>query len=109
MSLLAIILALSKKHALRWLTCLGGPGLNLLRIADNSGIPLPGSTDIATILLAAHHREMWLYYAGMATAGAVLGGYLTFRMARKGGKATLEKRFSQSKIKKVYAIFERWG
>jgi membrane protein DedA with SNARE-associated domain len=45
----------------------------------------------------------------MSTAGAVLGGFLTYRMARKGGKETLEKRFSQRKVKKVYAIFERWG
>jgi membrane protein DedA with SNARE-associated domain len=109
MTLPAIILLASKKSALRWLIHLGGPGLILLGIADNSLIPLPGSTDVVTILLAAHHREPWFYYTVMATAGAMLGGYLTYRMARKGGKETLEKRFSQKKVKKVYAIFERWG
>jgi membrane protein YqaA with SNARE-associated domain len=93
----------------RWLIHLGGPGLILLGLADNSVIPMPGSTDAATILLAAHHRDLWVYYAMMATVGAVLGGYLTYRMARKGGKETLEKRFSKKKINKVYAIFERWG
>ncbi len=106
---LAILVLASKKSALRWLIHLGGPGLILLGLADNSLIPLPGSTDIVTILLAAHHRDMWVYYAIMATAGAVLGGYLTYRMARKGGKETLEKKFSQKKVRKVYAIFERWG
>jgi membrane protein DedA with SNARE-associated domain len=30
-------------------------------------------------------------------------------MARKGGKETLEKRFSKKKVNKVYAIFSRWG
>jgi len=105
-----ILLAIAtKKSALRWLIHLGGPGLILLGLADNSLIPLPGSTDVVTILLAAHHREPWFYYAIMATAGAVLGGYLTYRMARKGGKATLEKRFSKGKVNKVYAIFERYG
>src|ERR1700733_185806 len=94
---------------LRWLIHLGGPSLILLGLIDNSFIPLPGSTDVVTILLAAHRREPWIYYAVMATAGSVLGGYLTYRMARKGGKETLEKRFSQKKVKKVYAIFERWG
>jgi membrane protein YqaA with SNARE-associated domain len=106
---LAFVLLASKKSTLRWLIHLGGPGLILLGIADNSLIPLPGSTDVVTILLAAHRREPWFYYAIMATAGAVLGGYLTYRMARKGGKETLEKRFSARKVKKVYAIFERWG
>jgi len=106
---LALILLASKKSTLRWLIHLGGPSLILLGLVDNSVIPLPGSTDIVTILLAAHHREPWVYYAIMATIGALIGGYLTYRMARKGGKETLEKRFSQKRVKKVYAIFERWG
>jgi membrane protein YqaA with SNARE-associated domain len=94
---------------LRWLIHLGGPSLILLGLIDNSVIPLPGSTDVVTVLLAAHRREPWIYYALMATMGSVVGGYFTYRMARKGGKETLEKRFSQKKVKKVYAIFERWG
>src|SRR5438105_14667109 len=105
----AVILVASRKSALRWLIGLGGPGLILLGIADNSLVPLPGSTDVATIFLAAHQRTVWIYYALMATAGSILGGYLTYRMARRGGKTTLEKRFSQEKIEKVYAAFERWG
>jgi membrane protein YqaA with SNARE-associated domain len=109
MHALAIILLASKGGTLRWLLHLGGPSLILLGLVDNSVIPLPGSTDVVTILLAAHHREPWFYYTIMATAGSVLGGYLTYRMARKGGKETLEKRFSQKKVNKVYAIFERWG
>src|SRR5713226_5072557 len=109
MHFLVIVLLASKKSAVRWLIHLGGPGLILLGLADNSLIPLPGSTDVVTILLAAHHRSLWVYYAIMATAGAVLGGYLTYRMARKGGKETLEKRFSEKNTAKVYAIFERWG
>ena len=110
MRLSAIILLVSKKSALRWLVHLGGPGLILLGVIDNSPIPLPGSMDVATILLAAHHRHLWVYYAMMATAGAVLGGYLTYRMARKGGKEALDKKFSQRQTaKRVYAIFERWG
>ncbi len=109
MHLLALVLLASKKSSLRWLVHLGGPGLILLGLVDNSPIPLPGSMDVATILLAAHNRNLWIYYSMMATAGAVLGGYLTYRMARKGGKETLEKRFSTRKTARVYAIFERWG
>jgi membrane protein YqaA with SNARE-associated domain len=106
---LALVLLVSKKSAMRWLFHLGGPGLILLGLFDNSIIPLPGSVDVLTIYLAARHREPWFYYTIMATIGALIGGYLTYRMARKGGKETLEKKFSQRKAKKVYAIFERWG
>jgi len=109
MNVPAIALLATQKSALRWLIHLGGPSLILLGLIDNSFIPLPGSTDVVTILLAAHHREPWIYYALMATAGSVLGGFLTYRMARKGGKETLEKRFSKKRVTKIYSIFERWG
>jgi membrane protein YqaA with SNARE-associated domain len=88
---------------------LGGPGLVLLGIADNSVIPLTGSMDVLTIWLAARHREPWFYYAMMATIGAVLGGYITYGLARKGGKQALERRLSKRRAVKVYRRFERWG
>lgn len=109
MRLAALAVFATKKHTLRWLIHLGGPSLILLGLIDNSAIPLPGSMDLVTILLAAHLREPWIYYAMMATAGSVLGGYITYRMARKTGKAALEKRFPKKKVDKFCAIFERWG
>jgi hypothetical protein len=56
-----------------WLRRLGGPGLILLGIADNSVVPLPGSMDVFTIWLSARQRELWPYYAAMATLGALIG------------------------------------
>lgn len=88
---------------------LGGWGLILLGIADNSVIPLTGSVDVLTIWLAARHREPWPYYAAMATIGAVLGGYITYSLARKGGKETLERRLSKKTAAKLCQKFERWG
>lgn len=105
----AIILPASRRGTLRWLLHLGGPSLVLVGVADNSFIPMPGSMDVMTILLAAHNRNLWIYYAMMSTAGAVLGGYITYRMARKGGKEMLEKKFSKKKVEKAYASFSRWG
>src|SRR5215813_2204624 len=88
---------------------LGGPGLILLGLADNSVVPLPGSMDVLTIVLAASHRPLWIYYAAMATIGSLIGGYVTYRLARRGGKEALEKRFSQERAQKIYRTFERWG
>ncbi len=105
----AIILLASQKGALLWLIHLCGLCLILMGVVDNSVIPLPGSTDVVTTLLAAHRREPWVYYAVMATAGSILGGYLTYRMARKGGQETLEKRFPPKRVTRVYATFESWG
>jgi membrane protein YqaA with SNARE-associated domain len=88
---------------------LGGWGLVLLGVADNSVVPLTGSMDVLTIWLAARHREPWPYYALMATIGAMLGGYITYSLARKGGKETMARRLSKRKTAKVCQEFERWG
>src|SRR4030088_488537 len=93
----------------RRLRRLGGPGLVLLGIADNSIVPLTGSMDVLTIWLAARHREPWPYYALMATLGAVIGGYITYSLARKGGKQAMERKLSKRRAAKVYETFERWG
>jgi|SRR5450755_2367471 membrane protein YqaA with SNARE-associated domain len=91
-----------------WLRHLGGVGLILLGLADNSVIPLPGSMDVLTILLAARHSQLWWYYAFMATVGAVIGGYITYALARKGGKEAFERKLSKRTAEKVFKRFERW-
>ncbi len=88
---------------------LGGPGLVLLGVADNSVIPLTGSMDVLTIWLAARHREPWPYYALMATIGAVIGGYITYALARKGGKEAMDRKLSRKRAKQVSKAFNRWG
>src|SRR5712691_11330149 len=93
----------------RQLRRMGGPGLVLLGIADNSVIPLTGSMDVLTIWLAARHREPWPYYALMATLGAVIGGYITYALARKGGKEAMERKLSKKRATQVSQAFERWG
>lgn len=93
----------------RQLRRMGGPGLVLLGIADNSVLPLTGSMDVLTIWLAARHREPWPYYALMATLGAVIGGYITYALARQGGKQTMERKLSKKRATQVSQTFERWG
>jgi membrane protein YqaA with SNARE-associated domain len=93
----------------RWLVHLGALGFLPLGLIDSSIIPLPGSMDVLTIILAARSPELWFYYAVMATLGSVLGGFVTYRLARKGGEKSLEKRLSANSMKRVIKLFERWG
>src|SRR5271170_193838 len=93
----------------RQLRHLGGIGLVLLGLIDSSVIPVTGSMDVLNIWLAARHREPWPYYAFMATLGAVIGGYITYMLARKGGKETMERKLSKRRAAKVSKAFERWG
>jgi membrane protein YqaA with SNARE-associated domain len=97
-------------HVVRhWFLTLGGPGLILLGLIDSSVIPVPGSLDAMTIVLSAHQRTWWLYYAVMATVGSVVGAYLTYRLARNRGEKALNDRLSKRNAKKVVRVFERWG
>jgi len=45
----------------------------------------------------------------MAVIGAVLGGYLTYRLAEKGGEETLEKEIRKDRVQKVYRKFKKRG
>lgn len=102
----ASLLAISMMN---WLHRFGGPGLILVGLIDNSFVPIPGGMDVATILLTSSRPEWWWYYGAMATVGAVIGGFLTFRLARKGGKETLEKKIGKQRAEKVYKKFEEHG
>ena len=107
--IIAALLPMAARSMRRWLFRLGGIGLIPLGLVDNSLIPLPGILDVAAIVLSSRQEQWWLYYGLMAAAGSVAGGFLTYRLARKGGKEALDRRFSRRKVDKVCGIFGRWG
>jgi membrane protein DedA with SNARE-associated domain len=88
---------------------LGAIGFIPLGLADASVVPLPGSMDILLIVLSARQKEFWPYYALAATLGSVIGGYVTYRLARKGGQQALEKKTKPKVMKRVKRWFERSG
>ena len=95
--------------AFHWIRSLGAFGIILMALIDNSVIPTPGSVDLLTVYFAARNQEIWYWYAVISTAGSVLGGYVTYRLGRKGGKEALEKRVSGRRVEKIYAKFESGG
>lgn len=104
-----MVIVLSSHPILHWLLRLGGPGLLLLAQVDNSPIPAPGSMDVLLIILASSRKELWWYYGLMALVGTVVASYFTYRLSKKGGKETLEKRIGEERAKKVYSVFEKYG
>jgi membrane protein DedA with SNARE-associated domain len=93
----------------RWFFHLGGLGFIPLGLIDASFFPVPGSMDLLTVILSAQRPGLWLYYAAMATVGAVSGALVAYRVARKGGKEALSKRVKPKTLKKVQRLFDRWG
>ncbi len=105
----AALMAASGHDLRRWFIHLGGVGLIPLGVLDASLLPIPGSMDLVTILLCIRQPDWWIYYAVMATAGSVFGEFITYRLARKGGQKTLERRLRRRRMDKIKKIFNRWG
>ena len=101
-------------HLLRWLASFGGLGIFAVAIVDSSVIPLPvpGSTDILLLLLAAQRgttviTAAWL--GSCAVAGSMLGGYLSWSAGRKGGEVALKRYVPKRLLGRITGWVEKHG
>ena len=98
---------------LKWIEglalALGGPGLFLLAFLDSSFLSFPEVTDILIIVLVTKHPERFLWYTALPTIGSVLGCYVLYALARRGGEAFLRKRLKDQHVERAFAIFRRYG
>ena len=69
---------------------LGSLGVFVVAALDSSVIPLPlpGSTDLLLLWLVSQGGNPWLTVSA-AVAGSVVGGYTTWQVGAKGGRAAL--------------------
>jgi len=88
---------------------LGAAGLFFLAILDSTPLPTFGGPDILMAILAASHRNPWYEYAAVATAGSLIGAYITFRLARKAGAAYLNSKFGQGRVSVFLDLFQKHG
>lgn len=100
-----LLLSTALNLARRW----GVLGFIAVGLLDQSFVPIPGSMDAMVIIFTAARRDFWWYYAIWATIGTTLGGYITYRLAKKGGKEKLEEKIGKKRAEKAYRVFERWG
>lgn len=49
------------------------------------------------------------YYASMTTAGSLVGCFMLYAVARKGGEVFLRKRFSAARVDRGMALYQRFG
>jgi membrane protein YqaA with SNARE-associated domain len=92
-----------------WIVHLGAVGFIPLGLLDGSVVPVPGSMDVLIIILSARRRDLWPLYTLMATIGSVVGLYITYHLAQKGGKEALAKRVRAHALQRVQNAFDRWG
>lgn len=88
---------------------MGGPGLFLLAFLDSSFLSFPEVPDILMIGLVAKYPERMLWYAAMPTIGSVIGSYIIYELARRGGDAFLRKRLHERHVERAFAVVRKYG
>jgi len=109
---LALLQTATKKRSMgfaAYLRHLGAFGLFSLAILDSLPFPTFGGPDILIAILAARHHSPWYEYAAAATAGSLIGAFITFRLARHAGLEYLNKHFGSGRVPRLLKFFEKWG
>src|SRR5689334_19994150 len=70
---------------------------------------MPSSMDALTVILSAHQKAWWPYYAAMATIGGMVGGYATYALGEKSGEAALQKKLPKARAERFYKLVNRYG
>lgn len=98
---------------LKWIEglalALGGPGLFLLSFLDSSFLSFPEVTDILIIVLVTKHPERFLWYTALPTIGSILGCYVLYALAYRGGEAFMRKRMKERHVERAFAVFRKYG
>jgi membrane protein YqaA with SNARE-associated domain len=92
-----------------WASELGGLGLFVLAALDSSFLSFPQVNDLLIIYLSTKSPQLMPYYATMTTAGSILGCFVLYGFARRGGEMFLRKRFSGERVERGLRLYQRHG
>ena len=92
-----------------WARELGGVGLFVIALLDSSFLSFPQVNDLLIIILSTKYPERMPYYASMTTVGSLIGCYLLYGVARRGGEVFLRKRVKGRYADRAIALYQRHG
>lgn len=92
-----------------WATGLGGLGLLIIAVLDSSFLSFPQINDVLVVVLSAKYPERMPYYAGMTTVGSLIGCFMLFSVARRGGEVFLRKRLKGAHVDRALRLYQRFG
>ena len=92
------------KTFVKTLSAWGPWGIFLLAALDSAGIPLPAAVDALLLVIATTDRADAYFAAALASVGSVIGSMFLFYIARRGGKAYLDRHTLSGRG----ALFREW-
>jgi membrane protein YqaA with SNARE-associated domain len=93
----------------QWASGMGGLGLFVVAALDSSFLSLPQVNDLLIIFLSMRYPIRMPYYAAMTTAGSLLGCFVLYGLAWRGGEVFLRRRFSSARVARGLALYQRHG
>jgi membrane protein DedA with SNARE-associated domain len=97
------------KGFLDTLIALGHTGLFVAATLDGAGLPIPGGVDALVVFLATHTPDDAWWFASVAVLGSVIGNFILFLLARRGGEWYLRKRGSNPRSQRFRRWFDKYG
>jgi membrane protein YqaA with SNARE-associated domain len=92
-----------------WAAGLGGLGLFIIAALDSSFLSFPQVNDLLIIYLSTTYPARMPYYAGMTVLGSLIGCFALFSVTWRGGEAFLRRRFSEGRVNRALALYQRYG
>jgi membrane protein YqaA with SNARE-associated domain len=92
-----------------WASELGGIGLFVIAALDSSFLSFPQVNDLLIIVLSTKYPERMPYYAGMTVLGSMLGCFMLYGVARRGGEVFLRKRLKGKYADRAIALYQKHG
>ena len=90
-----------------WASELGGVGLFIIALLDSSFLSFPQVNDLLIIVLSTKFPERMPYYAGMTTLGSLIGCFLLYGVARRGGEVFLRKRLKGRYVDRALKLYQK--
>lgn len=82
----------------------------VLATLDSAGVPVVGGVDVLLVAISTVSTAGQAYLSAVcAIAGSMIGSYVLFYLARKGGHATLAKYTESGRGRHLRHWFERYG
>ena len=92
-----------------WAAGMGGVGLFILALLDSSFLSFPQVNDLLIVVLSTKYPERMPYYATMTTAGSLVGCFMLYGVARRGGEAVLRRRLKGRHVDRALRLYQRYG
>ena len=92
-----------------WASGMGGIGLFVIALLDSSFLSFPQVNDLLIIVLSTKYPARMPYYASMTTVGSLIGCFMLYAVARRGGESLLRKRLKGRYVDRALELYQRYG